>query len=441
MEVVSSRSPPYGFIFLTFLYLTFVLLVLLILGDNDNALSIVRWSTSFFMAGIALILALHLGILAYSNLGLVGFSVLCLGYVFEGCAYLAFDNTGGLSDGLHSNTFLFYIFNIICYSLWTMSAVVLGWIFRITWSELQFESTGVKLSGVCSTLLKLSLLSVIIACIWSAFFASSESGDDVLDEASSKSEHRDQVALRFYRISQWVWYGFLHLFFFVTAWVLRPLLQAIHYEADIIVWGLSSVWASDGVILFQLASFFFSIFFMMQSLGPRKTNENDMAYILLAFQYCMIMTFFFLHNMVFSLSHIAFDHDNSENDGMESGVIKHEVESDTSECSSSEGEGRRKTDRHRGAEIVLLDKRSKDTNIEQLSIASELEHEALPTAGPSGIQAFLRMASMRKPQLTHIRSSRLRLHHHDSHSSHSLSSSSSSSFDDDSTVESRRRSF
>ncbi|KAG7343226.1 hypothetical protein IV203_021171 [Nitzschia inconspicua] len=427
MEVAASRSPPYGFIILTFLYVTFTLVLELVLGGNQETLNIVRWSTSFFMAIYAFILAIHLTMMVSKNFGFLAFATSCVAYVLEGIAYLVFDDTGGFDVGLKSNTFMFYIFNIAYYSLWTLSTVILGWSFRNTWRELQYHSVGTKLSSVFSAVLTLSLVSVITASFWSAFVASSDYGNSVSGEAFSKSELKDEVALRYFQVSRWIWYGILFSFYVITAAALRPLLHAIRQEADIIIWGLSSVWAVEGVIFFQLASFGFQVFFILTDLGRTAFDYRRTAYSILAFQYCMMMTFFFLHNIVFSLSHVVFDHDDSNFDE-ELGMVKNDEANDTSDCSSNEDSANRKT-------LHEPDNQSPGGNN-----TTELEHEALPTVGSNCIQPILRMASIRRPQKTHIRASQLPLHVQRSDSRFSSSSSScSGSYLDDSTSSSRKR--
>jgi hypothetical protein len=203
MEVVSSDPPPYGPIFLTFFYVTFGLVVQLVF-DNDGSFGIIQWSTSFFLAGMTSILALHLGIRASSRHGVLAFAVLSIGFVFDGCSYLVLDNTTGLSDESHSNSFLFYLFNILKYSLWTISAVILGRIFRKAWNDLHYQSIGTKLSRVGSATLMLSLVSLIAASIWNIFSVSSDVDDNVMDDVSNKSEHQSEIAFRYFQIMQWI---------------------------------------------------------------------------------------------------------------------------------------------------------------------------------------------------------------------------------------------
>ncbi|KAL3924236.1 MAG: hypothetical protein SGILL_001166 [Bacillariaceae sp.] len=200
-------------------------------------------------------------------------------------------------------------------------------------------------------------------------------------------------------------------------------MYAIQDEADIIVWGLSSVWAADGIVFFQFASFAFLLFFILEGTGKAQVSSSALNYVLLAFNYSILVTFFFLHNVVFSLSHIVFDHDDEEDD-VEANAEK--LADTTSECTSFEG--RRTIPGPDGAEIVM----SGISGVTSMgATTAKSEHEALPTAGPGGIKTFLRMASMRKPEITRIRSANIRLEESDSYSDYSTSSYGDESYDDE----------
>jgi len=428
MEVVASRSPPYGAIILTFLYIIFGLIVQLVNNspvrkecredaECPSGSGIASWATSFFTAIITACLALHLGTMASSQKGAIAFSSLCIGYVFKGLAYAYFDNYGEQDEDGNEigNTFLFYLFSCVYFTLWTVSTVVIGTIFRGTWNDLRYTSQGTMLSRLCLIALIATSIAVGVACIWCAFFASSDVGDNIFDEVSEKSDDRDAIAIKFAFGSQCVWYGFFFLFFLVTAWVLRPLLVAIKYEADIIVWGLSSVWAADGVIWLQLAAIGFLIYFILEGLEKAHSSDETMEYILLIFNYVLSMTFFFLHNLIFSLSHIIFDHE-SEGDIDD---VKDDEAGDTGEETSGDeadvGVGETTSLEQCGTEIVLSD--TPEDLLDYPVVDDAEANEALPTAGPGGVKTFLRMASMRKP-VTRIRSSHINLIRSASHSSY-----------------------
>lgn len=439
MEVIASRSPPYGWIILTFLYISFGLLTILAHHGEDYRLSAVRYATSFFMMGITFLMACHLGILATNGLGVLAFASLSSGYIFEGSAGMVFDITNGDYHDTEPNRFAFYLFSLITYFFWTLAAVSFGIMFRETWEDLQFKSWATTMSRVCSKGLILAYVVVFIASIWCMFFASVDVGDNVLDQASSHSEHRDKVALNYFRISIWIWMGTLFTFFLVTASALRPILQAIQNEADIIVWGLSSTWAADGIVFFQVVSSSFLIFVILEGAGSVVVTSSSFYYVLLAFNYSILVTYFFLHNVVFSLSHIVFDHDEDDGDDLEAnGEKKDESGEDTSECSSEEEKEKTKTNTQSGHEVAEIEViNSVVSQDDDETTDSEHEDEALPTAGPGGIKTFLRMASMRKPEITRVRSSHIRFDDNYSRSMYSTSSYGMSY--DNSTVHSSRR--
>jgi hypothetical protein len=452
MEVISNDPPPYGSIFLTFLYLTFGLTVHLIRVCNDDSLGIVQWSTSFFMAGMTFIFSLHLGVLVSSNLGFLAFAVLSIGYVFEGCIYLVFENAPDLSDGLQRNSFLYYLFSIVQHGLWTISAVILGWNFRISWNDLHYESIGTKLSRVCSVALILSLVSLVIASMWSAIFASSDVQDSTSDEASSKSEQRDEVALQYFRINQWIWYGLLFLFFAIIAGELRSMLRTISNEIVIIIWGLSSQKAAGGVIVFLLASSGFFIFIILATVGVIKTSNSAMTYILFVIHYCMLMTFFFLHNLVFALSHLISEDEDSKVDAKEDSKVDVKEDSKVDMKGLVLNKGYKEigggdtvqiqvTNRTKaiegleGTEVVSVAEKSSKVDLKQRSTKPKRKRETPPTEGPSAIKAIWRTDSGKRPEITRIRSSRLRIKNADSRSSYVSSSSSSFSLEEDDGVD------
>jgi hypothetical protein len=433
MDVVSSDTPPYGPIFLTFFYVTFGLMVRLVFVGNDGSFGIIQWSTSFFLAGMTSILALHLGIYASSSLGLLAFAVLSTGFVFEGCSYLLLDNTTGVSDRRHNNSILFYLFNIVKYTLWTMSAVILGRIFRKAWNDLNYQSISTKLSRVGSATLMLSLVSLITASILSIFSVSSDVDGNMMDEVSNKSEYQSEITLRYFRILEWIWYGLLFLFLVVTACELRPLIHAITHEAVIFVWGLSSKWAADGVILSLFGSLVFAIFIILESAGTIQTRSSAMIFILLTFNYFVLMTFFYLHNLVFALSHLDFEDDDSKNDETKIGIHEENKAGDTDEGSTTDDGGTTTIVGRGGAEVVYYVEQAPQYDLQQRSMTPECDREALPTSQSGAIkkQALWRMASGRRPEITRIRSSRVEMKNEDSQSSNSSSSSSSFSYDDD----------
>jgi hypothetical protein len=195
---------------------------------------------------------------------------------------------------------------------------------------------------------------VSFTSIWSVILPSNEKRQEDFDEIQ-QSKFWDTPAMLF-KISQWVWYGFYFFFFFSTAWVLRPLMLAIKTEANIVVWGLSSSWASDGIILTQLLAFGFLVFFILNETEKTKdVNSRTLDYIQLAYDYDMLVTFFFLHNIVFSLSHIEFDH-SADNDEEAGGRKEESLKDigDTSESSNSHEEDDRLSIKGPGGATIIL---------------------------------------------------------------------------------------
>jgi hypothetical protein len=379
-------------------------------------------------------MACHLGLSATNLWGLFAFATLSVGYIFEGSAGMIFDITEGGYHGTEPNRFTFYVFSLITYSFWTVAALSFGAMFRETWEELQFKSWATTMSRICSIGLILAYLAVSVASIWCMFFASVDVGDNVLDQASSHSEHRDKVALNYFRTSIWTWMGTLFLFFLVAASGLRPIMQAMKNEADIIVWGLSSTWAVDGIMLFQTISFSLFVFVILEETGKVEFTSSSLNYVLLAFNYSVLVTYFFLHNVVFSLSHIVFDNDDEDGNDLEANGEKAHSGEETSECSAGKDEEAIKVNGgHDVAEIEVINGVALRDDI----TANSEVHEELPIAGPGGIKTFLRIASMRKPEVTRIRSSNIRFDGNDSGSMYSTSSCGASY--DHGTIQSSRR--
>jgi hypothetical protein len=277
---------------------------------------------------------------------------------------------------------------------------------------------GTKSSNVCRALLYLALFFLTIGCIWAGFFSSSDVGENVFDQVSSESERRDKLALHYLQICEWIWYTLYLLFFMLIASVMRPLLVAIRQEADIIVWGLSSVRAADGVFLFQMIGIALLILYWVAYAETFTIDDTGMDILLFAFNYVMLMTIFFLHNIVFTMSYIVFDDSDDDESDLEEQhegkATTNEVPGDTEEDTSDDemkntpmnrAVGRSETMEvgtvvQGGAEIVLSDLPLPSSNMEEL-----------PSPGPGGIRAFLRMSSLasKRKEVTRIRSSKLNL--------------------------------
>jgi hypothetical protein len=137
---------------------------------------------------------------------------------------------------------------------------------------------------------------------------------------------------------------------------------------------------------------------------------------------------------VFSLSHIVFDNDDEDGNDLEANGEKAHSGEETSECSAGKDEEAIKVNGgHDVAEIEVINGVALRDDI----TANSEVHEELPIAGPGGIKTFLRIASMRKPEVTRIRSSNIRFDGNDSGSMYSTSSCGASY--DHGTIQSSRR--
>ncbi|KAG7360191.1 hypothetical protein IV203_035290 [Nitzschia inconspicua] len=254
-------------------------------------------SIDFFVAVSSAILAFHL---MYTTMkgGMAGsaFLMVASGYIFKGFVASFFGNSG-FDDGKGMLTHCILI--TLCHICWTLAGGIFFKYFlearRLL--ERDEEPCGCWQGLILFLLTTLSTLAMILATVASSIdsLAIVSFIDMYPDEGN-----RTTLWMLVFAIAKTcfsVCYSSLLIF---GAFVFGALTR----KDDVLVWGLSSSFAARGIELSQAVAIGFTLPHGLQLMDDEEywqfEEESDMiAHILLG--YMMLMTYFFLHNLVFAL--------------------------------------------------------------------------------------------------------------------------------------------
>ncbi|KAG7337445.1 hypothetical protein IV203_018577 [Nitzschia inconspicua] len=303
---------PYGAICLTVFYLAFCLVVGTQLPectveneetDDNNCgtegvnISILAWSTSFFVATIVGFIALHIWWKSSKRIvGGLAFAFIALGSIFNGTATRFFGNDG-TDDGKGMNGF--YVSLCAYYILMTVSAFLLAVLSHQTWKE--FESCHPKSwcrkgTGLLLLLLCLATLVVIGGCIGTLSYGGEDLVETIINDYPEDG-NRVPPSLQVMNIGMKLWSGCYSLFLIAVAiiWGL------IAKEHPVRIAGLPNSLAAGALVLLQGTVGIFRAILLSLSSSEHIRESAIYTAMPVIINFTMMMTAFFLHNLVVTL--------------------------------------------------------------------------------------------------------------------------------------------
>jgi hypothetical protein len=297
---------PYFAILLTITFVAFATCILLFFpeychADKCNAEgvdnTVIFWSTDFFVGISAVVLAFHLkrttmrGLVAESTFLLVG-----LGYFLKAFAALYFGSSG-LDDGKEKEWF--YVLTALSHIFWAFSAGLLYTYFVQAWHLLTREEKpcGSWQGLIFLVLVVLSTVAILVATVVNStvYNGAVETRDHYSDEGNNST-----VWMRVVAIARTVFSGCYSFFLICGA----SIFGGVTRKDDVIVWGLPVSFAAGGIVILQVVAIGVTVFYGLQFLdadGQWEFQDESRAIVHLIFSYAMMMTYFFLHNLVFAL--------------------------------------------------------------------------------------------------------------------------------------------
>eukprot|EP00539_Tryblionella_compressa_P007583 CAMPEP_0178755648 /NCGR_PEP_ID=MMETSP0744-20121128/12836_1 /TAXON_ID=913974 /ORGANISM="Nitzschia punctata, Strain CCMP561" /LENGTH=393 /DNA_ID=CAMNT_0020409703 /DNA_START=186 /DNA_END=1367 /DNA_ORIENTATION=- len=293
----------------------------------DN--SVISWATDFFLAAVFGVMSILLTIKTYNGtLTGLAYAFLCLVFIGRGQVGRWFGNSG-IDDG--TGQIGFYVFTLIYYFIWTLSALMLAFLVHAAWDRIDSSRTplhcGLIESRILFGLVVLSFLVISTGCIWSALALWDTSNDVVDDEPTDNIPGNMRVRIALIRYGQLIWHG-MYCAFLITA---TSVWRAFAKQKDVIVGGLTYSFAAFGILLFQAVIIGILIYFALEIANENKDwrETNATLYTTIVFNYSMLMTGYFIQSFFFSL----FPAEDKDRDIKDSEVFA-EVQTDDEENGS-----------------------------------------------------------------------------------------------------------
>jgi hypothetical protein len=299
---------PYFALLLTAAFVSFATCIILYFPDYcivsecsaegvDNTATF--WSIDFFVGVIVAILALHLKCTTDGGRMAAGaFLSVAIGYVSKGFSALYFGNSGW-DDG--KGMLGFYILTSLTNVCWTVSATVFSVYFLQAWRFLDRDEKpcGSWQGLLFLVLIGLSTLAVLVGTVALVVDSPDSFVQDTVDPYESEGNH-PTVWIRVVSIAQTIFCGCYSFFFICGACIFGTLTT----KDDVSIWGLPSSIASGGIVLSQVVAIGIILFYGLQLLDAEdlwQFREESHMIVHVIFGYVMMMTYFFLHNLVFAL--------------------------------------------------------------------------------------------------------------------------------------------
>lgn len=270
-------------------------------GNEGVDNSVLGWSSDFFVATTIGGLSVHL----FRNtskkaIGSIAFINLCLGYLLKGFAALFFGNSG--TDGDGKGMPLYFFLTLVQYVVWTISAVLVKFLAQSAW-VLILEGRR-KCGNVASMLFLVptigSATAVAIGCIWASLWFPVDQVVDEYDEDDGNINDQS-VAISMVRIGQLVWHASFSLFLVATSFVFGALAK----QDTVIVGGMPNYVASSGIVIAQLTVvgivFYFAFAGSINDQAISWGVRNGISVATVVFNFAMVMSVLFLHNLITSL--------------------------------------------------------------------------------------------------------------------------------------------
>jgi hypothetical protein len=299
---------PFFTILLTIVFVAFATCILLFYPSSCYAdkcdaegvdSSVIFWSTDFFVGISAVVLALHLK--CTTRKGLVAgitFLLVALGYFLKAFAAIYFGNSG-LDDGY--GEMWFYVMTTFYYIFWAFSSCLLYTYFLQAWHLLAPDEKpcGSWQGLIFLVLVVLSTVVILGATVVHSIFSPNSVVKDTTETYQDEGDNT-AVCLRVVAIARVVFSGCYSFFLICGASIFGGLTR----KDDVIVWGLPISFAAGGIVISQVVAIGVTVFYGLQFLdadGQWEFQDESRAIVNLVFSYVMMMTYFFLHNLVFVL--------------------------------------------------------------------------------------------------------------------------------------------
>lgn len=324
---------PFGVILLTG---SFVLVSGLVLGLADGSSQLIYWAIDFGLFLVTAILSLHLALQEVNQVGGLLFAFAAVGYLIKSFNTIFLGSSWTVQYNEESSTDIeraVYGLTFASFVLWTLSMMLLYIFVQAAWMMIEdvHGACGMMPAKFSLLALVLSTLVLSVGSIWSAIIGPYDSSGD-----EQSPQHFANIL---FWVAQLTWYLSLSSFLISAASVWGSLARDI---GGVRLWGMPTSWAAGGLVCSQLVTAGILVFAVLNGLRDRDeawtpVDADGVDYPHLIFNYAMMMTLFFVHNMVDMVFRTLPTDFLCEDDGLDKGGKETkepdtERESDNSDC-------------------------------------------------------------------------------------------------------------